>query len=322
MENNKSTFKEEAETQRNVASLAVNLEEITPSFQTVFPQTRYFEIDSKIAGNRFSAWVTVPAGYDQQKTESFPIVYQLDANLYFPSTAPFHLATHGDVMSTLRPFILVSIGYSQEESHRWDWLRVRDLVPSGDVVPEIFYQTLDGTVQAGLISQEESEVYRTMFAKPAGDKYLSFLENELHPLLTQTFQIDQNDVGLWGFSYGGLFTSYVALKRSNLFKNIGAGSPGIVGKDSYIFKLYDEAIASKMDFSGRRLHVTLGARELSSPGPYQWLTARGTSELLAQTSLQPLPGMQVSSEIIPLETHLTGGVPAWFSFLRAFYSKS
>jgi len=298
------------------------LEEIIPSFQTVFPQTRYFEIDSEVAGNRFSASVTVPAGYDQQNSESFPIVYQIDANLYFPSTAPFHLATHGDVMSTLRPFILVSIGYSQEESHKWDWLRVRDLVPPGDVVPEIFYQTLDGSVQAGLISQDQSDVYRAMFAKPAGDKYLSFLENELHPLLAQTYRIDQNDVGLWGFSYGGLFTSYVALKGSSIFKKIGAGSPGIVGKDSYISKLYEEAIASKIDFSGRRLHVTLGARELADLSPYQWLTARGTSELLAQTSLQPLPGLQVSSEIIPLETHLTGGIPAWFSFLRACYSKS
>ncbi|MEJ2880551.1 alpha/beta hydrolase [Pedobacter sp. GR22-6] len=298
------------------------LEEIIPSFQTVFPQTRYFEIDSEVAGNRFSASVTVPAGYDQQNSESFPIVYQIDANLYFPSTAPFHLATHGDVMSTLRPFILVSIGYSQEESHKWDWLRVRDLVPPGDVVPEIFYQTLDGSVQTGLISQDQSDVYRAMFSKPAGDKYLSFLENELHPLLAQTFRIDQNDVGLWGFSYGGLFTSYVALKGSSIFKKIGAGSPGIVGKDSYISKLYEEAIASKIDFSGRGLHVTLGARELADLSPYQWLTARGTSELLAQTSLQPLPGLQVSSEIIPLETHLTGGIPAWFSFLRACYSKS
>lgn len=152
--------------QKNVPSLEVNLEEIIPSFQTVFPQTRYFEDRFQNCWKPFLCGGTVPAGYDQQKSESFPIFYQIDANLYFPSTAPFHLANHGDIMSTLRPFILVSIGYFQEESHRLDWLRVRDLVPSG-----------------------------------------------------------------------------------------------------------------------RRLHVTLGARELSSPGPYQWLTARGTSELLAQTSL-------------------------------------
>jgi hypothetical protein len=54
MEKNKSIFKEEAVKQKNVPSLPQNLEEIIPSFQTIFPNTRYFEIDSEIAGNRFS----------------------------------------------------------------------------------------------------------------------------------------------------------------------------------------------------------------------------------------------------------------------------
>ncbi|UXN75960.1 hypothetical protein N8D56_27730 (plasmid) [Devosia sp. A8/3-2] len=106
-----------------------------------------------------------------------------------------------------------------------------------------------------------------------------------------------------------------------MFKRIGAGSPWIVGKESQIFRLYEEAVASGRDFADRQFHVTLGAREASDPGVYQWLTARGTGELLAQTSLQPLPGLRVSSEIIPLETHLTGGVPARFSFLRACYAR-
>lgn len=295
------------------------LEKIVPSIRTIFPNTHYYEIDSKIAGNRYSAWVTLPAGYDQQENQSFPVVYQIDANLYFPSTAPFHLATHGDVMSTLKPFILVSIGYSQEESGEWDWLRIRDLVPPGETVPEIFNQVLEGNIQAGLISQEKSSEYKKLLEKPAGDKYLDFLENELHPLLEQIYRIKQDNVGLWGFSYGGLFTSYAALKGS-IFKNIGIGSPGITGDNSLIFKLYDEAANSEINFSGRHLHITLGGRELSDSSPYRWLTARGTSELLAKVQLQPLPGMEISSEIIALETHLTGGVPAWFSFLRACYS--
>ncbi|MFD2598703.1 alpha/beta hydrolase [Sphingobacterium corticis] len=298
-----------------------SLEKLVPSFHTVFPNTHYFEIDSESAGNRFSAFVTLPATYADNENELFPVVYQLDANIYFPSTAPFHLATHGDIMSTLRPFILVSIGYSEQESQEWDWLRVRDLVPPEESVPEIFYQTLDASVQAGLVSQEKSEIYREMFGKPAGDKFLSFLENELHPHLEEAYRIDKNDAGIWGFSYGGLFTSYVALKKSELFKYIGAGSPGIVGNDSSIYKMYDESVSSKKDYSGRHLHITLGARELADFGPYQWLTARGTSELIAKASQFPLSGMRVTSELIPLETHLTGGVSSWFSFLRTCYAK-
>lgn len=302
-------------------STGSELTETAPSFGALFPSTRYFEIDSEIAGARFAAWVTPPAQYDADPAQAYPIVYQVDGNLFFPTTAPFHQVGVSDNMSPQIPFILVSVGYCEPESHAWPWLRVRDLLPPGEPVPDVMLQAVESTVQAGLLSQDDGDRYLKMFANTAADKFLGFLEEELHPQLAQSFRIDAANVGLWGVSYGGLFSAYVALRRSELFKCIGASSPGIVGDDSRIFELYREAVASKQDYSGRRLHITLGGRELTEAGIYQSLTARGTSQLLAQTSHQPLPGLEVTSEIIPLESHLTGGVPAWFSFLRACYRR-
>ncbi|MBS0420033.1 MAG: alpha/beta hydrolase [Proteobacteria bacterium] len=295
------------------------LTETQASFGALFPSTRYFEIDSKSAGARFGVWVTPPAQYDADQTQAYPIVYQVDGNLFFPTTAPFHQPGQSDALSPHIPFILVSVGYSERESSAWVWLRVRDLLPPEEPVPEVMLQAVEMSVKAGLLPRDEADRYVAMFAHPAGDKFLDFLENELHPRLAQTFRIDANDVGLWGVSYGGLFSAYVALTRSSLFKRIGASSPGIVGENSQIFHMYRQAVASKDDYSGRQLHITLGARELAESSVYQWLTARGTSELLAQTSQHPLPGLRVSTEIIPMETHMTGAVPAWFSFLRACY---
>jgi len=300
----------------------LEMPETTPSFSALFPSTRYFEIDSKIAGTRFAAWVTTPPQYDADQTQNYPVVYQMDGNLFFPATAPFHQAGQSDPLSPQIPFILVSVGYSEQESHAWVWLRVRDLLPPGEAVPEVMRQAVEHGVEAGMLSKDEAPKYLAMFDKPAGDKFLGFLENELHPLLKETFRIDEKNIGLWGDSYGGLFTAYVAIKRSEIFKNIGIGSPGIVDLDSEVLKMYAQAFASKKDYSGRRIHITLGARELAEPSIYQSITARGTSELLAQTSLKPLSGLKVSSEIIPLETHITGAVPSWFSFLRACYLKS
>lgn len=297
------------------------LTELAPSFAALFPSTRYFEINSNIAGARFSAWVTPPANYDADEGQRFPVVYQVDGNLFFPTTAPFHGAGQSDPMSPQIPFILVSVGYSEQESPAWTWLRVRDLLPPGEAVPEVMHQALQYSVDAGLLPKEEGDRYHAMFSQPAADRFLGFLEDELHPLLTEAFRIDGDDVGLWGDSYGGLFAAYVAIKRSELFKCIGAASPGIYGDESQIFKLYEQAIASGRDYSGRRLHITLAARELTEPSLYRWLIARGTAELLARTYQSPLPGLRVSTEIIPLETHLTGGVPSWFSFLRACYGR-
>ncbi|NIJ35841.1 hypothetical protein FHR22_000490 [Sphingopyxis panaciterrae] len=298
-----------------------DLTEATPSFGALFPATRYFEIDSKIAGARFSAWVTPPAQYDADPAQAYPVVYQVDGNLFFPTTAPLHQPGQSDNMSPQIPFILVSVGYGVQESHAWPWLRVRDLLPPGEPVPELMTQAVELTVQAGLLEQGEGDRYLEMFANPAADKFLGFLEQELHPQLAKAFRIDADNVGLWGVSYGGLFAAYVAIKRSELFKRIGASSPGIVGEESRIFDLYREAVASGRDYSGRRLHITLGARELAEPGIYQWLLARGTAQLLGETSQHPLSGLEVSTEIIPLESHLSGGVPAWFSFLRACYRR-
>lgn len=182
-------------------------------------------------------------------------------------------------------------------------------------------QAVDQGVDAGLLSKDEATRYLAMFDKPAGDKFLGFLENELHPSLTKTFRIDEDNVGLWGDSYGGLFTAYVAIKQSRIFKRIGIGSPGIIGMNSQIWKLYEQALEAKKDYSGRQIHVTIGGRELTEPSIYQYITARGASELLARTAQSPLHGLQVSSEIIPLETHITGAVPSWFSFLRACYGR-
>ncbi|WP_327469508.1 alpha/beta hydrolase [Sphingopyxis sp.] len=307
---------------RSAVADSFELTETTPSFDTLFPVTRYFEIDSKIAGARFSAWVTTPAQYAADPESVYPIVYQVDGNLFFPATAPFHQSGQSDNMSPQIPFILVSVGYSAQESHAWPWLRVRDLLPPGEPVPEIMLQAVEMSVQAGLLPQDEGARYLEMFANPAADKFLGFLEQELHPQLAKIFRIDGTNVGLWGASYGGLFAAYVAIKRSDLFKSIGASSPGIVGEESRIFELYREAVASGRDYSDRRLHVTLGARELAEPSIYQRLLARGTAQMLAETSHRPLAGLQVSTEIIPLESHLSGGVPAWFSFLRACYRRS
>lgn len=308
--------------EETLPEMAARLIEIAPSFKTLFPSTRYFEMDSKLVGERFAAWVTLPAQYDGDSTQAFPVIYQVDGNLFFPATAPFHQAGERDPMSPIKPFILVSVGYCERESSEWTWLRVRNLLPPNEVVPEVMDQALQYSIEAGLVRKDDGERYRAMFAQPAGDKFLGFLEDELHPHLAQAFRIDGDDVGLWGDSYGGLFTAYVAIKQSKLFKRIGAGSPGIIGNDSQVLKLYDAALTSKLDYSGRQLHVTLGSRELTQSSIYQAITARGTSELLARTSMNPLPGLEVTSELIPLETHVTGTVPAWFSFLRACYGRS
>ena len=55
----------------------------------------------------------------------------------------------------------------------------------------------------------------------------------------------------------GFSTLMWGLEAFESLQKYWSRQPSFVGKDSYIFNLYDEVVASKMDFSGRRLNVTL-----------------------------------------------------------------
>lgn len=55
--------------------------------------------------------------------------------------------------------------------------------------------------------------------------------------------MDAGDVGLFGYSYGGLFAMYAFAMASPLFTVIGASSPGILSAETQVFQHYDRRIA-------------------------------------------------------------------------------
>ncbi|WP_455577835.1 alpha/beta hydrolase-fold protein [Amycolatopsis keratiniphila] len=62
------------------------------------------------------------------------------------------------------------------------------------------------------------------------DAFLSFLTAELHPRIERDYGTATSGHGLFGYSYGGLFSLYAWLSGITLFGSIGAGSPGVIGE--------------------------------------------------------------------------------------------
>ncbi|WP_338023590.1 alpha/beta hydrolase-fold protein [Amycolatopsis vastitatis] len=56
------------------------------------------------------------------------------------------------------------------------------------------------------------------------DAFLGFLTAELHPRIERDYGTATSGHGLFGYSYGGLFSLYTWLTGSTLFESIGAGS--------------------------------------------------------------------------------------------------
>jgi predicted alpha/beta superfamily hydrolase len=295
------------------------LKELPFPIGSVFPSTRYFEIDSAVAGARYAVFITLPMGYGRDPAKRYPVIYVMDGNSAVRNTGSGFLSA--DAIFPIEPFITVAVGYPPAEASKALAVRARDLLPPGEPLLPDAEAAIATAVKAGAIDQAGAELYLRNLRNPAGDKFLAFLETELHPLVAAGHQVDDARTGLFGYSYGGLFATYVALQRSPLFRRIGAGSPGIIAKVSRVFDLYEREWKAGADHSGRMLHMTVSSPEITHPSIYQTGVGAGSVEFMTLAGQRPLKGLRFSARLIEHESHFTGGAPSWSDYLRTCYPK-
>lgn len=275
-------------------------------WQGCLADTDYFEMRSS-GGHDYGVWVTTPPGYDPATTRA-PAVYVLDGNWAVGMTAPL-IVTQADPMQRIQPYIQVSVGYAGEDAQHWDRLRNRDLVPPGEPIAKELIDAVEAGVQAGARTREEADAYLAELRDTHADAFLGFLTAELHPRIERDYGTATNGHGLFGYSYGGLFSLYTWLTGSTLFESIGAGSPGVAGEDSQIFAQLQEMGDRQ---HAAKLHVTLNERELLGDlAIYQNITKNVATVLHRLTSR----GGAVTSAVLR-ETHVTGLQASFLSYLR------
>ena len=297
------------------------LEPANPSLDSILADTRYFEIKSHAVGAKFGIWVTIPARYSDEVDTVFPVIYVLDGNWTAPTFVPIGRRLRDDPIHPIQPFIQVSIGYCGADVENQDRIRNRDLRPPREPLDPAFEAMIDRMAADRRIwkTMEDAEAYKESLRNPRGDAFLDFIVAELHPAIQAVYRIDDSGVGLFGYSYGGLFTAWAALQPALPFTRIGAGSPGINRPDSTVFKSLDKGFEANDDYLERELHITICEREVTAPTFYQQ-TAQNFGRFVAAVSIAKPPRLTVTSRIIPDETHFTGMGASWWSFLRACYS--
>ncbi|MET7281797.1 alpha/beta hydrolase-fold protein [Kribbella sp. NPDC005582] len=275
-------------------------------WQGCLADTDYFEVRSS-GGHDYGIWVTTPPGYDPATTQA-PAVYVLDGNWAVGQTAPL-IVTQKDPLQQIQPYIQVSVGYAGEDAQHWDRLRNRDLVPPGEPIAKELIDAVEAGFRTGARTREESDAYLAELRDTHADAFLGFLTTELHPRIERDYGTAASGHGLFGYSYGGLFSLYTWLTGSTLFESIGAGSPGVVSEDSQIFARLAELGDS---LPAAKLHLTINDRELLGElAVYQTLTKHAAAVLHQLTAR----GALVTSAILH-ETHVTGLQASFLSYLR------
>jgi predicted alpha/beta superfamily hydrolase len=158
--------------------------------------------------------ISLPPEY-QSTTAKYPVLFYLDAWMTTGiMTDAFFMA---NAMNQIQPIILVGISFDGDAS-KFLFNRSRDYTPT-------------------FVSQE-SLGKDAPLVPTSGQamEFLKFMKLELVPFIEDEYRIDTQDLGLLGYSLGGLFATWVLIEDSNMFKRYGICSPSLQWDDFFIMK--------------------------------------------------------------------------------------
>lgn len=159
--------------------------------------------------------VALPPDY-QESDQTYPVVYYTDAFYWGGIVIETYRLLRA--FNEIPPMILVGISWDINDkkgiSHR-----ARDFTPT--------------FVQTGNLPE-----WLKPFTPISGgaENFLSFIENELIPTIESNYRIDSSDRGIFGYSFGGLFSAYVLFKKPYLFQKYLLGAPTLCWDDYYVLK--------------------------------------------------------------------------------------
>lgn len=240
---------------------------------------------SESVADTFSIFVNLPDAYNSEQRNRYPVVYLLDANLYFDVIATT-LNKYSEV--GLAPsVILVGIGY--KDFPTMDSLRNRD-----DTYP-VAIPEYEMTVSGG------------------ADKFLSFIDNELTPYIDSAYRTDTSKRTLMGHSLGGYFTSYALLqnllgKSKNLSYYIAA-SPSLHYNHYYLLNQLKQA--TKQANKKVKAYITYGGLEDSEDSGMLRL-----SDISKQLSGSLATDIHYKSDIYSNLGHMDTQIPTFIKGLQ------
>ena len=139
-------------------------------------------------------YIQLPASYNPDKKQEYPVVYVLDGEVFLPTVSDVQNYYSGGFTPEM-----VLVGISNGKN------RTRDLTTS----------TI--TTKYGIPFKEKNG---------EADNFYKFIENELIPFVENKYPVTHYRT-LIGHSYGGLFTIYMLLKHPDVFSNYIAIDPSL-----------------------------------------------------------------------------------------------
>lgn len=181
---------------------------------------------SKTLNEYREIYIQLPAQYNPEHPEKFPVVYILDGEVLLPTVHNVQSFYAGGFMPDM---ILVGISNAKN--------RTRDLTPS-----------------------KVTTLYGMPYNEDTGGAYQfsTFIETELIPFIENKYPVTHFRT-LIGHSYGGLFTLHMLLHHSQLFSNYIAIDPSIDWDNQKLLK-EAQGLLSTNSYQRKSLFISLNGQ--------------------------------------------------------------
>lgn len=269
------------------------------------PDTEVRILQSSFNQQEYQISVALSFHYHEHTAKTYPVIYVLDANLFFGMVVEMVRA-----MSIRVPFcnelpdaIIVGIGYpvngALAESHAQVMhLRMRDFLPLRDEDGETFIQEMFPVPQR--------------VTSGGGRQFLQFIQRELIPLMESAYRVETNDRTLMGHSWGGLFALYALFQQPQLFQRYVVVSPDMAFGNGMLLD-EEKRFANEHGKVAAHLYLAYADADLSD---YQLPFFKPFMRNLDSRNYADL---KLTQQIIPSCTHCAVVAPAFQSGLMTVF---
>jgi len=249
---------------------------------------------SKSISDSLSLFVNLPNDYNPQQKEKYPVIYLLDANLYFDIVATI-INKYSEV--GLAPsVILVGVGY--KDFATMDSLRNRDYTYPV-AIPE-YKMAISG----------------------GADKFLNCINNELIPLIDKDYNTDTSKRVLAGHSLGGYFVAYALLLdlagKNNSFSGYIAASPSLHYNKYYLLNQFKETPKKIGQAEKIKAYFTFGGLEEEENATDSGMIKQSSvsEQLSKQLALKQSSYLIYKSDIFSNLGHMETPIPTFIKGLQ------
>jgi predicted alpha/beta superfamily hydrolase len=215
--------------------------------QKLEPKERKTEPDhtitSYILGRDYQLYISFPKNYSTKDTVSYPVLYVLDGGLVFP------------IINGTRAIL-----DSQKE--------LEDLIIVSISAADFTFRYNDYTTSVSTSTDEKREkdlnVPKGLFKSGGADKFLASMKTEIIPFVDKNYKTN-SDRGIFGHSFGGLFTAYCLVNSDGYFTRFGVSSPAFYWDNE---KLLNQAVTQfkenkTWDIPQTKIFISVGGKEHS-----------------------------------------------------------